>query len=173
MIGFNAGPPVIPGGYNENLQIFQTPDYVVVLHEMVHDARVVPLDGHPHLPEGIRQWIGEPRGYWDGDTLVIESTNFSDKTLSFNDSLTSGMGTGKTLHLTERFRRVGADTLEYEYTVNDPATFTRPFTGMIPMTKTEGPIFEYACHEGNYGLMDILAGARMEEQEQAAAEGAR
>ena len=164
LIGFNAGPPVIPGGYNENLQIFQTSDYVAILHEMVHDARIVPLDGRPHVPTGIRQWMGDPRGHWDGDTLVIESTNFSAKTMSFNDSLTSGMGSGQTLHLTERLRRVDADTLEYEYTVNDPATFTRPFTAMIPMAKTGGPIFEYACHEGNYGLMDILAGARAEER---------
>ena len=137
---------------------------MAILHEMVHDARIVPLDGRPHVPTGIRQWMGDPRGHWDGDTLVIESTNFSAKTMSFNDSLTSGMGTGRTLHLTERLRRVDADTLEYEYTVNDPATFTRPFTAVIPMAKTVGPMFEYACHEGNYGLMDILAGARAEER---------
>ena len=171
LLGFNTGPPVIPGGYNQNIQVFQTSEYVVLFHEMVHDARIVPLDGRPRLPDGIRQWRGDSRGYWDGDTLVIESTNFSDKTLSFNDSLTSGMGTGRTLHLTERLRRTDHDTLEYEFTVNDPTTFTRPFTGMIPMTKTEGPVFEYACHEGNYGLADILAGARMEER--TAAEGAK
>ena len=171
LVGFNTGPPVIPGGYNENIQIFQTSDYVVIFHEMVHDARIIPLDGRPHLPDRVRQWMGDPRGYWEEDTLVIESMNFTSKTLSFNDSLTSGMGTGKTLHLTERLRRVDVDTLEYEFTVNDPATFTHPFTGIIPMKKTEGPIFEYACHEGNYGLVDILAGARMDEQ--AAAEGTR
>jgi hypothetical protein len=131
---------------------------------MVHDARIVPLDGRPHLPDSVRQWMGDSRGRWEGDTLVIESTNFTDKTLSFNDTLTSGMGTGKTLHLTERLRRIDADTLEYEFTVNDPATFTRPFTGIIPMKKSNEPIFEFACHEGNYALRNILAGARQKEQ---------
>ena len=126
LVGFNAGPPVLPGGYNQNIQIFQTTDHVAILHEMVHDARIVPLDGRPHLPEVIRQWLGNARGRWEGDTLVIESTNFTDKTLSFNDSLTSGMGTGTTLHLTERLRRVDGETLEYAFTVNDPATFTSP-----------------------------------------------
>ena len=147
LLGFNTGPPVIPGGYNENIQIFQTADYVVVFHEMVHDARIVPLDGRPHLPNGVRQWMGDPRGYWDGDT--------------------SGMGTGKTLHLTERFRRINGETLEYEFTVNDPVTFTQPFTGIIPMTKNQGEVYEFACHEGNYGLIDILAGARAEDREAA------
>ena len=164
LVGFNAGPPVLPGGYNQNLQIFQAADYVVLLHEMVHDARIVPLDGRPHLPETIRQWMGNSRGRWEGNTLVIESTNFTDKTLSFNDSLTSGMGTGKTLRLTERLRRVDADTLEYEFTVNDPATFTKPFTGIIPMKKSDERVFEFACHEGNHALRNILAGARMNEQ---------
>ena len=169
LLGFNAGPPVLPAGYNQNLQVFQSADHVVLLHEMVHDARIVSLDGRPALPESIRQWMGDSRGYWDGDTLVIESTNFSDKTLSFNDTITSGMGSGETLHLTERLRRVDANTLEYEFTVNDPATFTRSFTGMIPMKKNDEPLFEYACHEGNHGLRDILAGARVEEAAAAAA----
>jgi hypothetical protein len=131
---------------------------------MVHDARIVPLDGRPQLPVSVRQWMCDARRRWECDTLVIESTNFTDKTLSFNDTLTSGMGTGKTLHLTERLRRIDADTLEYEFTVNDPATFTRPFTGIIPMKKSNEPIFEFACHEGNYALRNILAGARQKEQ---------
>ena len=164
-----GAPPVLPAGYNQNLQVFQSADHVVLLHEMVHDARIVSLDGRPALPESIRQWMGDSRGYWDGDTLVIESTNFSDKTLSFNDTITSGMGSGETLHLTERLRRVDANTLEYEFTVTDPATFTRSFTGMIPMKKNDEPLFEYACHEGNHGLRDILAGARVEEAAAAAA----
>ena len=164
LVGFNSGPPIIPGAYNQNIQIFQATDHVVLFNEMVHDARIVPLDGRPHLPDSIRQWMGNSRGRWDGDTLVIESTNFSDRTLSFNDSLTSGMGTGTTLHLTERLRRVDARTLEYEFTVNDPSTFTRPFTGMIPMTKSDDLVFEYACHEGNYGLRSILRGARLEQR---------
>ena len=164
LVGFNSGPPIIPGAYNQNIQVFQSTDHVVLFNEMVHDARVVPLDGQPHLPDGIRQWMGDSRGHWEGDTLVIESTNFSDRTVSFNDSLTSGMGIGTTLHLTERLRRVDADTLEYEFTVDDPSTFTRPFTGMIPMMKNDGRVFEYACHEGNYGLTCILTGARLEER---------
>ena len=163
LVGFNTGPPIMPGAYNQNIQVFQTADHVVIYNEMVHDSRIVALDGSPHLPDGIRQWMGNSRGHWDGDTLVIESTNFSDRTLSFNDSLTSGMGTGTTLHLTERLRRVDAHTLEYEFTVNDPSTFTRPFTGMIPMTKNDGLVFEFACHEGNYGLLNILRGVRQEE----------
>jgi hypothetical protein len=163
LLGFNAGPPVLPAGYNQNIQVFQTADYVVLFHEMVHDTRIVPLTGSPHLADDIRQWMGDSRGYWDGDTLVIESTNFSDKTASFNDTITSAMGTGLTLHLTERLRRVDADTLEYEFTINDPETFSRPFTGMIPMAKSSEPVYEYACHEGNYGLPNQLAGARMEE----------
>ena len=142
---------------------------------MVHDTRIVPMGDRPHLSDDIRQWMGDARGYWDGDTLVIETTNFTDKILSFNDSLTSGMGTGATLHLTERLRRVDADTLEYEFTVDDPATFTRSFTGMIPMRMNSEPVYEYACHEGNYGLRDILAGTRVEDQaaEAAALTGSR
>ena len=163
LVGFNAGPPVLPGGYNQNVQIVQTPGYIVIVHEMVHDARIVPLDRRPHLPDRIGQWMGDPRGRWEGDTLVIESTNFTDKTLSFNDSHTSGMGTGKTLRLTERLRLVDPSTLENEFTVNDPATFTRPFTGIIPMKKSDEPIFEFACHEGNHAIKNILAGARQAE----------
>ena len=165
LVGFNAGPPLIPGGYNQNIQIVQTSSHVVILHEMVHDARIVPLDGRPHLPKTIQRWMGDARGRWDGDTLVIESANFTDKTLSFNDSIQSGMGTGKTLHLTERLRRVDAGTLEYSFTVNDPATFTRPFTGIMTLRKSDEPIFEYACHEANYAIRNILTGARKEEAE--------
>jgi hypothetical protein len=169
LVGFNAGPPLLPGGYNQNIQIFQNANHVVILHEMVHDARIVPLDGRPHLREGIRQWMGDGRGRWEGDTLVIESTNFTDKILSFNDSSQSGMGTGKTLHLTERFRRTDADTLEYSFTVNDPSTFTRPFTGILPLRKSSEPLYEYACHEGNYAMKNMLAGARNKEEAEAKA----
>ena len=162
LLGFNSGPPVVPAGYNQNLQIFQTPDHVVILHEMVHDARVVPLDGRPHLPEGVRQWMGDSRGYWDGDTLVVESRNYSDKTASFSPSVTMAAGDGTTLSLTERFTRVAEDTLLYEFTVDDATTFTAPITAQIPMKRGEA-MFEYACHEGNYGLPNILAGARQAE----------
>ncbi len=162
LLGFNSGPPIVPGGYNQNIQIFQTSDHVVILHEMVHDARIVPLDldGRDPLPDTIRQWMGSARGYWDGDTLVVESTNFTDKTASFNASVWTAVGTGATLRLTERFRLVADDTLLYEYTVEDPTTFTRPFTAALPMKRGEA-MFEYACHEGNYGLPNMLAGARV------------
>jgi hypothetical protein len=130
---------------------------------MVHDARIVPLDGRAHLGPTIRQWMGDSRGRWEGDTLVIETTNFTGKTASFNPSVTMALGTGVTLRLIERFQRVDADTLLYEYTIDDSKTFTRPFTVRLPMNRGD-VMFEYACHEGNYGLMDILAGARAAEK---------
>ena len=163
LLGFNAGPPVIPSAYNNTLQVLQTPDHVVILNEMIHDARIVPLDGRAHLPPSIRQWMGDSRGRWEGDTLVVETTNFSDKTSSFNPTIQSAVGTGVTLQLVERFTRTGAGALRYEFTVDDPHTFTRPFTGVIPMRTADGPLFEYACHEGNYGMFNLLAGARAQE----------
>ena len=169
LLGFNSGPPIVPAGYNQNVQLFQTADHVVILHEMVHDARIVPLDGRDHLPGSIRQWMGDSRGYWDGDTLVVETANFSDKTASFNPSVATAVGTGTTLRLTERFSRVADDTLLYEYTVDDPASFTAPFTVALPMKRGPG-MYEYACHEGNYGLLNILAGARAAEIEAAGQE---
>ena len=162
LLGFNSGPPIVPAGYNQNIQIFQTPDYVVILHEMVHDARIVPLDGRDHLPDEVRQWMGDSRGRWDGDTLVIETKNFTSKTASFNPSVETAAGTGTSLQLTERLSRSADDTLLYEYTVNDPATFIQPFTAVLPM-KRGTAMFEYACHEGNYGLPNMLAGARVAE----------
>ena len=172
IVGFGSGPPIIPpGGYNQNIQLFQTPDYVVILNEMVHDVRIVPLDGRPHLPEGLDQWMGDSRGHWDGDTLVIETTNVTNKRASVDIGATVAVGTGDSLHLIERFSRVNEDTLRYEFTVDDPTTFTRPFTAVIPMNRNPQPIFEYACHEGNYGLRNLLAGARA--QEKAAEEAAR
>ena len=167
LLGFANGPPLTPGGYNQNVQVFQTADHVVVLNEMVHDPRIIPLDGRPHLSDDLRQWNGDARGHWDGDTLVIESTNFTDKTASFINGFTA-LGSGDNLRLIERLTRVNADVLRYEFTVHDPTTFTRPFTAAIPLRKSEAPIFEYACHEGNYGLLNILRGAR--EDEQAAAQ---
>ena len=170
MLGFNAGPPLLPSAYNNNLQLFQTPDHVVIFSEMVHDARIVPLsEDQPHLPESIRQWMGDSRGRWDGDTLVVESTNFTDKTGSFYTIIDS-YGSGETLRLEERFTRVDADTLLYSFTVDDPATFTRPITAEIPMQRSDLPLFEYACHEGNYGMTNLLAGARVQEREAAEAE---
>jgi hypothetical protein len=165
LVGFNAGPPMMPSGYNNHMQIVQTGTHVVILNEMNHDARIVPLDDRPRL-SGIRQWAGVSRGRWEGDTLVVETTNFTDKTPSFAPNVLTALGTGTTLTLTERFRRVSEDVLEYEFTVEDPATFTRPFTAIVPMRKSDEPVFEYACHEGNYGLMSIMRGARAAEAAQ-------
>ena len=159
LLGFNSGPPMLPSAYNNNVQLFQTPDHVVIVNEMIHEVRVVPLDGRPPLPEGMRQWMGDSRGRWDGDTLVVESGNYTDKTGSFY-AIVGMYGSGTTLHLVERFTRVDADTLLYEFTVDDPATFTGPFTAAIPMKRSDLPMFEYACHEGNYGMTNLLAGAR-------------
>ena len=166
LLGFNSGPPMMPSAYNNNIQLFQTEDYVVILNEMVHDARIVPLDGRPHLPDAIRHWTGDSRGRWEGDTLIVESRNFSDRTASFDPSALTALGTGSTLRLTERFTRVSEDVLLYEYTVDDPATFTRPFSAAVPMRQSAMPVFEYACHEGNYGMINTLAGARAAESEQ-------
>ena len=165
LLGFNTGPPIVPGGYNQNMQLFQTPDHVVILNEMVHDARIVPLDGRDPLPAGMRQWMGSSRGHWEGDTLVVETTNFTGLTASFAPSVRSAVGTGATLHLTERFSRIAGDTLLYEFTVNDPTSFTRPFTAAVPMKRGAAPLFEYACHEGNYGMLNLLSGARAQERE--------
>ncbi len=153
-----AGPPMIPGGYNNNYQIVQGPGYVTITVEMIHDVRTIPTDGRPHLPATVRQWMGDPRGHWEGNTLVVDTTNFTNKT--------NFRGSGENLHLIERFTRTAPDQLMYEFTVNDPASFTRPWTAQIPMAKTDGPLFEYACHEGNYGMEGMLRGARKLEREQ-------
>jgi hypothetical protein len=157
IMGLNAGPPMTPGAYNNNFQMFQTPQYVVILTEMVHDARIVPLDGRPH--GNIRQWKGDSRGHWEGDTLVVDTTNFKRET--------SLPGSSANTHLTERFTRTAPDTLLYEFTVDDPTTWTRPWTAAVPMSKTDEPIYEYACHEGNYAMASILAGARVAEKKAA------
>ena len=164
LVGFNSGPPMVPIGYNNNMQLFQTSDYVVILTEMVHNARIVHLDGRSPLPEDLRQWMGAARGHWEGDTLVIDTTNFTDRTSSFSPTISTALGTGNTLNLTERFRRVDAETLLYEYTVTDPVTFGQPFTGAISMRQSEGQIYEFACHEGHRAMANILSGARAEER---------
>ena len=154
------GLPILPQPYNNNYHIFQTPKYVAIYSEMIHDVRIIPLDGRPHISKNIRQWLGDSRGHWEGNTLVVDTTNFSDKT--------SFKGSQSTLHLIERFTRTDANTLLYEFTIDDPATFTRRWTADLPMSRAQGPIYEYACHEGNYALPAMLAGARA--QEKAAAE---
>ena len=156
ILGFNTGPPMTPGFYNQNMQLFQTPDHVVVLNEMVHDARIIPLDGRPR-PD-VESWTGESRGRWEGDTLVVETTHFSDKH--------GYRGSTRDRHLVERFTRVDAETLLYEFTITDPATWTAPWTAQIPMRSTELPLFEYACHEGNYAMPNILGGERRAERMQ-------
>jgi hypothetical protein len=167
----SEGPPMLPWTFNSNLQIVQEAGHVAILQEMIHSARVIPIDGavdgpaggSPHLPQSIRQWMGDSRGHWEGDTLVVDTTNFTDKT-AFRGS-TAG------LQLVERFTRVDSDTILYEFTAEDPATWVRPWTAQIPLTRTEGPIFEFACHEGNLGLANTLSGARA--MEKAAEEAAR
>jgi hypothetical protein len=153
---FNAGPPLLPGPYNNNLRIIQTRDYVAIANEMIHDVRVVPLDGRPHLPASLRRWQGDPRGRWDGDTLVVDTTNFSDRTRF--------RGTDENLHLVERFRRTDERTIDYTFTIDDPSMFSRPWTVALPLTRSDAPIYEYACHEGNYAMVGILRGARAQER---------
>ena len=168
-----VGPPMLPGPYNNNYQIFQTQDSVAILVEMIHDVRIIPLDGRPHLPSSIRQWLGDARGHWEGDTLAVETTNFTNKTSDISRGLQrpTFRGTDENLRLTERFTRVDADTLLYEFTIDDPTAYTRPWSGQVPMTNFTGPLYEYACHEGNYAMSGILGGARAEEKRAAAAAG--
>ena len=165
LMGFNTGPPMLPSGYSNIMQLFQTPDHIVILNEMVHDSRVVPLDGRSHLPAGMRQWMGDSRGQWEGDTLVVVTTNFTDNTAAFTPSPLTGLGSAETLHLTERFTRVDADTLLYEFTVDNAVAFTQAFSGELPMRKSEDPVFEFACHEGNRAMTNILLGARTQERD--------
>jgi hypothetical protein len=158
LLGFNSGPPMISSTYNNNVLIVQTRDYVVLQTEMIHEARIVPIGSRPHgtLP----RWIGDSRGRWEGDTLVVETINFKRETSAPSSSATT--------KLVERFTRVGPDTITYEFTVTDPTTLTRPWTAVEPLTRIDEAIYEYACHEGNYGMTGILSGARFQEKEKAA-----
>ena len=153
------GPPMLPEAYNNNYQIVQTPGNVMILVEMIHHVRIIPTDGRPRLPQNVRQWMGSYTGRWEGDTLIVETTNFTDKT--------AFQGSSENMRLTERFTRVDENTIMYKFTVDDPATWTRPWSAELPMTKTIGPLFEHACHEGNYGLGNTLAGARNEDKKAA------
>ena len=159
VLGFNAGPPMNPGAYNNNVMLLQVPGMVVLHNEMVHEVRFIPLDGRDHLPDSVRQLRGDSRGHWEGRTLVVETTNFTDRT--------NYVGSGEGMRLIERFTRTDESGLRYEYTVEDPASFEAPWTVSLPMTKTDGPMFEFACHEGNYGLTNILSAARAEERRDA------
>jgi hypothetical protein len=151
---------MMPGFYNHNYQILQSPGYVAVVVEMIHDARIIPLDGRPHLPSNVRQWLGDARGHFEGNTLVVETTNLTDKV--FERGVAYGFGAN--VRIVERFTRVGAEEIDYQFTVEDAGTFTKPWTVSTPMMKSQGPLFEYACHEGNYAMSHILAGARAEEK---------
>jgi len=149
-----AGPPMLPGVYNNNVQFVQTPTYVVIVNEMIHDARVVPMDGRPHGT--LRRWMGDSRGRWEGETLVVDTVGFTDKTRF--------RGADDRLHLVERFTRLDADTIEYRFTADDPTVWSESWTAMFPLHRTAGPMYEYACHEGNFRSVEgILRGARAQE----------
>ncbi|MBI2150656.1 MAG: hypothetical protein HYU27_08645, partial [Acidobacteria bacterium] len=163
-----AGPPMLPAGYNSNYQIVQSPGYVTILTEMIHDVRIIPLDGRPHPPQNVRQWMGDSRGRWEGNTLVVETTNLNGKNPL--------RGSSENMRVIERFTRTDAGAILYRFTIEDESTWTRPWTAELPMKKTQGPIFEHACHEGNFGLYNTLVGARLEEKkaaEEAAKKGSK
>jgi hypothetical protein len=164
----NEGPPMLGSTYNANLQIVQTPAGVAISQEIIHGVRIIPMDGRPHLLPEIRQLGGDSRGRWEGDTLVVDTTNFTDQT-NFRPPPATGrqdIFSSRDLHVVERFTRTDPDTIVYRFTVEDPSTWTKPWSGELLMRKIEGPIFEYACHEGNYGLANILAAARANEKAQ-------
>ena len=155
----NEGPPMLPEGYNSNLQIVQGKGYVAILQEMIHDVRIIPTDGSAHPPSSVRQLLGDSRGHWEGNTLVVDTTNFSGQT--------AFRGSDENLHVIERFTRTDPDTVLYQFTVDDPTTWAQPWSGEVPISKIDGPIFEYACSEGNYGMRNNLSGARAAEKQTA------
>jgi hypothetical protein len=161
----NEGPPMLPAGYNSNLQIVQGPGYVAVMQEMIHDVRIIPTDGRPHAPSNIRQYLGDSRGHWEGNTLVVDTTNFTPAT--------AFRGSGEKLHVIERFTRSDDDTILYQFTVEDPSTWAKPWSAELSMSKTPGPVYEYACQEGNYGMRNNLSGARSVEKDAAEAAAAK
>lgn len=159
LVGFNAGPPFLPSLYNNNMQIIQSKDSFVIITEMIHDARIVTLVEKPELSDDIRLWAGDSRGYWEGDTLVVETNNFNGMQTSFQSR-----GTNFDMVLKEKFTRVSYDQVDYEFTIDDPSTYTDKITAIVPMSKVAGQIYEYACHEGNYGMINTMRGARYEER---------
>lgn len=162
ILSATSGPPMLPGPYNNNIEIVQTPAYVMMTIEMIHDVRVIPLDSRPHVDPKIRQWLGDSRGHWENGTLVVDTTNFTDKT--------HFRGSDENLHLIERFTRVGPDTILYRFTIDDPSAFTRQWTGELPLLRSRGAMYEFACHEGNVAMEHILGIARQQEKEAAAKE---
>ena len=159
IMGFNAGPPMTPGAYNNNMQLLQTPDYVAIVTEMVHTARIIPVGDGAASSDAIRQWSGNSRGHWEGDTLVVETEHFNDHEVYANWRSSS-----KNMKVIERFTRVDTGTLSYEFTVDDQETWTSPWTAQVSMKRNDLPLFEYACHEGNYSMDAMLSGARSDEQ---------
>jgi hypothetical protein len=151
-----SGPPMLPGPYNNNYQVVQTPDHLMIAIEMIHDLRIVPLDGRPHAPQSVRKWLGDSVGRWEGNTLVVDTTNFTDQT--------HFRGSDRNLHLIERFTRTGPEAMLYEFTVDDPTAFVKPWKAEVPMSMSAGPMYEFACHEGNRALERILSIARQSEK---------
>ena len=163
----NVGPPMLPPTYYANFQILQMGDYVIIRHELMHEARLIPVDGSAHPSPGVQYLYGDARGRWEGDTLVVDTTNFTDKTpfRGMPSNTRQDIRSTERLHVVERFTRVDADTIRYEFKVEDPGMWTAPWSGEMPIRKFEGPIYEYACHEGNYGLANILRAARVAERQ--------
>lgn len=155
----NEGPPMLPEGYNSNMQIVQGPGYVAIEQEMIHDVRIIPTDGRPHLPKNIHLWLGDSRGHWEGNTLVVDTTNFTNRT--------AFRGSSENLHVVERFTRTSDDTILYQFTVSDPSTWEKSWSGELPITKLDSHVYEYACQEGNYGMANILSGVRATEKKAA------
>ena len=167
-IVWSAGPPMMPGPYNNTYMIFQTPDHVAIQVEMIHDTRIIPLDGRPHLRSSVRQYLGDMRGRWEGDTLVVETTNIQrtegEPGVQGADEFEVRASNGRaddTIRVVERFTRVAEDTIDYRFTIEDPSRWTRSFSGQFPFVRTDGDLYEYACHEGNYSMPNILAGERV------------
>jgi hypothetical protein len=156
-VSLSGGPPILPGGYNNGVYILQNPQYVVLQAEYGTEVRIIPLDARPHAGAGIHQWHGDGRGHWEGDALVVETTNFRPEATFRNAN-------PQTLKITERFKRVAADQIEYSFTVDDPSTWTKPWTAIVPLRAIEGPIFEYDCSESNNDIINIMAGARATEK---------
>jgi hypothetical protein len=158
-----AGPPMLPYSYNSNYRIVQTKDALMVQAEMIHDARIIHMDGRAHLPSAIRRWMGDSIGRWEGATLVVDTTNFNDASGFYGDA-GGNFGWDRNLHIVERFGLLDADTLLYRFEIDDPTAFTQPWKGELTMTRSSGPIYEYACHEGNYSLVNLLKGYRASER---------
>jgi len=159
LLSGTTGPPMLSGPYNNNIQIVETPGAIMMTIEMIHDVRVIPMDGRPHLPANVRLWLGDPRGHWEGDTLVVDTTNFTTKT--------HFRGADENLHLIEKFKLVDAETILYQFTVEDPTAFSKSWTAELPLHRSAGPMYEFACHEGNRALSNMLRIARETEKVQA------